>query len=169
MVTGLVLPAIACRRPSAQDKPAFIAKTYLTAFLQGDYKTAASLLHPIALEGVRAAFLDGLSKARVVGGEKDYLDALGGHPSSELESLTSVDLFVALREGADKVSRPDFEFRKKTKLEVISTQFADSGKATVRLKCIPSAESPDLSFEDSFELLLAGSEWKVLREVHKSK
>jgi len=165
----LISNGLACRRPAIQDQPDAVAKSYSISFLLGDYKTASTLVHPDALAGIRSAFLDGLSQVRGTSEEKSYLDAFGGRSGEELEKLSPVDLFIALREGADKKTPPDFEFRKQAKIELMSSQLTGPNNATVRLKFIPSTGPLDLSFEVSYELVLLRSEWKILREIRKPK
>lgn len=148
-----------------QNRPEFVAKLYMTAFLNGDYKKASLLLHPDALIKIKKAFFDGLNKSRESNVEKEFLKEFGCESANVFENLSPVDLFIALKEGADKRHPPDFEFRKKFIINIISTKLMNNNSAMVKLQISAKDANLDFKYTNVSELKMDGTTWKVLSDI----
>ncbi len=134
-----------------------IAVKYMTAFIRGDTKAAAQLIHPDVQMQMRRALLEQLDKTKSEGKEDDALISL--------RQMSPKELYIRVVEhDRKKIDAQTLEMMKQT--SVISTGSASlgSGRAKVNLAITSPTKTGPHTQQTSLVLRAVGSGWAVTNE-----
>jgi hypothetical protein len=113
-----------------------VAKTYMTAFLRGEFETAAKLTHPDTLATLKQSFLIQLDQARIEGRQEQMLEEVGiKQDVQRLRAMNPQDFYVTIVKSNQKRGDSEaFKSMRKTQVEVVSSELLTANEAAVRLR-----------------------------------
>ena len=159
----LCIPFAALAQAKAPPEAEQAAKTYMSAFYNGNFQSAADLAAPETIDRVRDLFFAELAKVVGTGKEKGFLAHQGvARPVAELKTMTPRALYALLAEGRQRRDPKVLEAMKATQVEIVGSEMTTGGGAIVRLRIkMPEGIGPP-SHQAALALRLVSSEWKVV-------
>ena len=140
-----------------------VAKSYMTAFFQGDIETAANLTHPGTLAALKKSFLIQLDKAYAEGRQQALLKEIGVQVDAKtLRNMNPHDLYVTIvRSNQNRGQSDVLKAMKKSKVKIVKSELLNPNEAAVQLKIITPDAGTAVDQTTGVLLTKYGQEWRV--------
>ncbi len=137
------------------------ARTYMTAMLQGDFKTAVQLMDEAALLNLKKTFVTLIEQASAEGKEAEVLNMLRVRTRAEAMSLAIEEVCVRMLSG-QQVPEGYYAEMKRAHIDVANVEAAGPDGAKARLLVFTPAGSGFHKQEAAFLLRRTKGKWKVV-------
>jgi len=137
------------------------ARTYMTAMLQGDFKTVVQLMDEVALLNLKMTFTRLIDQASAEGKEAEVLKMVRVKTRAEAMNLAIEEVCVRML-SSQPVPEGYYVEMKRARIEVANVEAAGPEGAKVRLLLFTPSGSGFHKQEAAFALRRTGGKWKVV-------